>query len=272
VWLGVIVLAVVVFKLMQPKEPEYQGRKLSEWIADLSGPKHLNSSSELVVKDAKEVFLPYIEERLKNNRYPLAKNQLEIFIFNAQIKTGLGLRQSDAIQWVGCFHALELYGDDSLPVLERLMANDLTSVDAAELLVKLNAIEVLEKNACTEQLLSIRVLAARSLGGVTQRKEDAVRILLPLTYESESRLVTTAIYSLGALTALPKTVVPRLRQLLASTDGYVQIQAVYALKEYGTNAAEAEPELVKILKSTNDSLIRSATRDALGKVAPRLSL
>ena len=32
--LGVIVLTVVGFEAMQSKEPEYQGRKLSEWIAD----------------------------------------------------------------------------------------------------------------------------------------------------------------------------------------------------------------------------------------------
>ncbi|MGV3755839.1 MAG: hypothetical protein ACO1QS_10700 [Verrucomicrobiota bacterium] len=78
VLLGVIVLAVAGFKAMQPKEPEYQGRKLSEWIADLYGPSHLKRSSEAVVKEAKDIFLPFIEERLKSTKFPRSKSQLEV--------------------------------------------------------------------------------------------------------------------------------------------------------------------------------------------------
>ena len=269
--LGVIVLAVVGFKAMQPKEPEYKGRRLSEWIADLYGPSHLKRSSEAVVKEAKDVFLPFIEYQLRNTEFPRSKSQLEVWIFNAQVATGIGFRQSSTVQWDGCFNALKLYGNDALPVLERLLTNNSTSLDAANLLVKLNAIEVLEKYARPEQPLFTRILSANSLGEVTQRKADAVKVLIPMTTESNSELVQTAIYSLGNLTATPEAVIPRLCELLESKDGHVQRSAIHALGKFGTNAVHAKGALEKIIKTTHDYLIEGAAQDSLNKVtAPQI--
>lgn len=251
---------------MQPKEPEYQGRRLSEWIADLYGPSHLKRSSEAVVKEAKDVFLPFIEQHLKNAKYPKSKSQLEVWIFNFQAATGIGFRQSTTVQWDGCFNALELYGHDALPVIERLMTNNSTCKESADLLVRLNAIEVFEKNSRHDQLLFTRVLSAHSLAEVTQRKEDAVKILLPLTSESDSTLTRTATYALGRLATSPETVIPKLCELLESNDGYIQLAAIHALGNFGTNAVQAEPILIRITKITHDSIIRGAAQDSLEKV------
>ncbi|MGV3755838.1 MAG: HEAT repeat domain-containing protein [Verrucomicrobiota bacterium] len=147
------------------------------------------------------------------------------------------------------------------------MKNNPTSIDAANLLVKLNAIEAFGKNARPEQLLVTRVLSAQSLAEVTQRKEDAAKILLPLTSETNIGLVQTSTYALGNLATTPETVVPRLCELLESNNGYVQLAAINALGNFGTNAVQAEPALRRIAKTTQDYFIGRAVKDTLGKIS-----
>jgi HEAT repeat protein len=266
VLLAVIVLAVVGFRAMQPKEPEYQGRKLSEWIADLYGPSHLKRSSEVVVKEAKDVFLPFIEERLRNTKPPQFKTQLQVYLFNAQAATGLGFRQSDTVQWAGCFNALELYGVDALPVLERLLLEKHTSEEAAAILAKLSAVDVLKKGTESSRDRYVQQHSISGLGKVTQRKSEAAEVLLQLTRGTKRSVVTSAIYSLGSLAAVPETVVPRLCELLKSKDEFVQIQSIHTLVEFGTNAMVALPLLLELKTSSVDPIVRNAADNSANKI------
>lgn len=268
VLLGVIVLTVVVFKAMQPKEPEYEGRKLSEWIADLGEDPPKALEAEGIIKKVPELVLPFVEQRIFQNPQPIALSPLERFLGKIDARI-VGKRRSKAYQWTVDFAALRVLGTNSFPVLERLMVNFESSSKACEVLATLDAVEILEKGAQQGQKPWPRYSSISALGKVANRKDDANKVLLQLTHDSDTAIVLHSVSSLQELDTYPDVMVPRLVELIGQGDEDLQLHLIQNLNRYGTNASAAIPLLKRIesTSKTNTSL-NTLAREVLGQIAP----
>ncbi len=268
VLLAVIVLAVVGFKAMQPKEPEYQGRRLSDWIADLNEPPPKNTEAEKVIKEIPEQVLPFVEQRILRNRDPIpeALSANERFLMGIQ-NTIFGKRYSSEYQWAANFEALRILDTNSLPVLERLLFRPESHSTAANLLANMDAIEVLTKGASTNQLASTRWNAINAFGGIPGRKIEATDVLVPYLQDSNEGIAIAAISSIGDLQCRPEVVVPQLCNLLDKKSDLIAYNAAYALARYGTNAMMAIPVLQK-MKASGSMLLQNGAEAALQQIAP----
>jgi HEAT repeat protein len=260
--LGVIVLAGVVFKAMQPKEPEYQGRKLSEWIADLNKQPPKSTEAEIAIRQMKKEALPLIERRLTPAEHKPTK--LETFLYHLQMKMGL-YEQKTFYGWEDSFKAMEILGDDSLPALERLLEHPHIGGRAAYALARLEAVQALERGAATNKNPYCRWHSVQALSGVSQRKEEATAVLLRLTYDAETGIVAAAVSGLGWLGGNSETVVPRLCEMVENADERIKPEIVFALELLGTNATQAIPSLLKI-KGSGDAELRKLAQRALDHI------
>jgi len=264
--LGVIVLMVVGFKVMQPKEPEYQGRKLSEWIADLGEGPPKNTEAEVVITQMQGVVLPFVEARLLQNEDPSVMPGAKRLLLGVKNRI-VGRRHSMDYQWEVDFLALGLLRTNSIPVLKRLMLSEAYCGDAMKILAKLDQIEVLEPATKPNHKEFIRWNAVFALQDVPTRREAAAEIVIPLVHDDDSGIAIVAIGTLGALQQKPRIVVPLLCGLLDSKNSQVVFNAVYALERYGTNAMEALPKL-QVLKNSPEPSVRNGAISAIQQINP----
>ncbi len=265
--LAVFALVVIGFLVMQPKEPSYQGRRLTEWMADLKkGRVSSNTQAEEAIRQMKTAALPFLEAGLSRSLNPMPRSPFSERYQNLMQKTYLRDRAVEQERWERSFLALEILGSDAVPVLERLMDNSETSIEAAEILGKLDAIEILEKGVDRARDFGSRLGAVNGLGHVSQRKDQAGPLLLALTHDPDPRIVGAAARGLATLAYKPEESVPRLRELLQSKDRSIRWGMVYALRNFGPAAASAIPDLQKMdtagnadLANERDKTVRAIT-------------
>lgn len=266
-----IVFAVVVigFVVMQPKEPSYQGRRLTEWMSDLKhGRSPLNTPAEEAIRQMKTPALPFLEADLSRSLNPMPRSEFSERYQNLMQKTYLRDRAVEQERWERSFLALEIIGPDAIPVLERLMDNAETSTEASGLLGKLDAVEILEKGINPARDFRARLGAVNGLGQVSQRKDQAVTLLLALTQDPEPRIAGAAAWGLGTLAYKPEESVPRLRELLQSKERSVRASAVYALAYFGSAAVSAIPDLQK-MDTTGDTNLAMERDKAMAAIGSR---
>lgn len=253
---------MVGYKAMQPKEPEYQGRKLSEWIADLNEPPPKYDAAVASIRQMKQTALPIIEARLIKGR---KRGGWERFLLTLDGKTGVGRRYSEAFQWEVDFKALEAIGNDAIPVIERLFTVESAASPATRTLAELEAVESLNRACQPNQKGRLRLCAIAALLDIKRRREEVSPILIHLTGDNDSDVKISAVEALGILTVLPEKAIPRLCELLETEKDDVKEAAIYSLQAYGTNALTAVPALQK-LAAGNDITLRAAAQEALSKI------
>ncbi len=268
---GVIVLAVAGFKAMQPKEPEYQGRKLSEWIADLNEPPPKNLEATKVVKKIPELVLPFVEQRLFKNRDPRREflPVLQRYIRGIHDRM-LGERNTKAYQWRVDFEVLRVLGTNAFPVLERLMLNSESNYEACRLLAELDAVELLQKNAQKSSSDWVRCEAVTALGEVTGRKNDARKMLLQLTHDPDWIITLRSVDALEKLDTPSDVMVPRLCELIDKGDEDTKLYLISLLGKYGVDAVPAVPLLEKIRATASNSLYE-VSQETLGRIVVKTS-
>ncbi len=209
--------------------------------------------------------LPLIERRLTPTEHN--PTRFETFLYHLQMKIGL-YEQETTYGWEDSFRALEILGDDSLPVLERLLEAPHSGGRAADALARLEAIQALERGAATNQNPYTRWHSVQALGGISRRKFEAGVVLLRLTHDTEQGIVAAAISGLGQLGENPETVVPKLCEMMESADERIKPEIVFALEKYGTNATQAISLLQKV-KSSGDPDLRNLAQRALDSIEPK---
>jgi hypothetical protein len=241
--LAVFALVVIGFLVMQPKEPSYQGRRLTEWMADLNGPPPARTQAEEAIRQMKATALPYIENILSKSLNPEPKRDFQRKFQNLMEAIYLRDQQAERTRWEANFRALDVFGADALPVLERLMGNPECKDEATVRLGQLDAVDILEKGTAPHNEILARVGAIGGLGLIPKRKAEAFDLLLPLTHDSDPRIAGGAAHALSQLQYEPETTISRLSELLQSNERSVRWSAAYSLRTFGTNAASAIPIL-----------------------------
>ncbi len=132
VLVGIIVLTVAGFKAMQPKEPEYQGRKLSEWMAMVSlNPNVINPAANEALYAMRHEALPIIERNLLNLEHIGKAPDWKKRIWDWQIKYKIGAKHTWWHHYDSNLGALRVLGTNAIPTLKRLAEDSHTVMSAS---------------------------------------------------------------------------------------------------------------------------------------------
>jgi hypothetical protein len=260
VLLGVIVLTVAGFKAMQPKEPIHHGKRLSVWIMDLWG-SNRNAAQAVIQKD-EAVFLPFIETSMRASPDTRNSNGLEHFLRSMQAYFN---PHPQVIHQAVYFDALELFGTNSIPTYARVLDVPHLSERAAAQLARLGAFEFIETKVLRHASAEARLSACHELGLVTNRKDEAVTLLMQFTHDRDPGVQVAAVASLGVLMTRPAETTPRLIELLETRHDRVRLETIWTLGIFGTNAAAAIPALEKI-SATGEASFKGTANAALKKI------
>lgn len=244
--------------MLRPVEPKYQGRMISDWIADLYEPPPKYDAAINAIREMKQAALPIIEIRM-------LEGHEKTFINSIYYNSPLGRRYSRSYLWKADLKALRVIGKDSIPVLERLLESWDGCSPAAMVLVEMDELEVLSAHCTNMQFDNTKVIICEALGSGAQRKDVAADILLRMTSDHNADVRISAIHALGDLQAAPVKVIPRLCAILEDGDPTTQEAVILSMVEYGTNAVSAIPTLVRISNRGNDMLAKEAL-DAIAQI------
>jgi hypothetical protein len=282
---GLMAAGVVAF-LVWPgeREPEYKGKKLSEWLrlhqatrgtpADreaISALEHIGTNAIPMMLEwlryepsagtkAVYAFADRLPHRLASNRIVRRLSGLDKFERARMAEATLCHLGPEATRSV-------------IPELVRMMANP-------SILVSLRAIcalptfgkEVLgpmltavsNTNHPQRCVIADMIPCIRGLG---TNGDLAVPVLLECIRDRDSALAESALESLGKLGRKPQIVVPVLIDFLMNTNMAIRYKAIEALAGFGTNAQPAVPALFKLLEDKN-GLMQFVANRTLMQVSP----
>jgi hypothetical protein len=271
------------------REPFYQGRKLSEWAADVSmhydlegDPNQLRTSGEGVaairalgaecLPQAVKWLSPDPADALKRKGLDLIEKlngKLGWSVFDTQ-----GFEPDDkSSDGVKIFAVLGSNAIPAIPQLARLMestneeeawpaAEALSFIGPAALPTFLNAL--LSTNRTTVQI------AIRALAVLNTNAAAATPTLLRFLRSNHLGLADDAAFALVSINPDPAPVLPALLERLETTRANPSQMTLFAISRYGTNANAAAPILVGTIKSRASILDCAFAIQALGKIDPKL--
>jgi HEAT repeat protein len=113
-----------------------------------------------------------------------------------------------------------------------------------------------------------RVTAIRALAAISKNVEH-VDLFLELLEEEHYAVPYAAIEAIGEMGKVAKTAIPRLIELLETSEGNdIRREICEALSKFGPDAKDAVPVLINLLDKRTDELLRRDAVDALGKIGP----
>src|SRR4051812_29394846 len=275
-------LAGVVVFLIWPRarEPEHQGKTLSEWLRDPPGTLDLPVVAVRAIgTNAVPWLLKWIQEErpasksLKANLRTLLRREYGEVPRIPVLKTWLD-RPTDDNRDKGLkgFYLLGPRASSAIPELTRLMNESRSPVVSA------NAVSAL--GAIGQEALPILVAAldnprAQNRGNVAYRiatmasrgtdAKAAVPVLIKCLRDTDTEVAEAAARSLGGLALSPETVVPALTNAMQDRRVVVRVASIRALEEFHARAEAAIPQLVARLADGDPAVAQSAA-GALGRI------
>lgn len=286
--LGVLVGIGVVAFWSGEKEPEYRGKRLSEWLREYRQP--LGARVPITSEEAADAVrhigtnaLPFLVKWIRDDEdMPKWKAQLfhVVYIWNSpsfprnQALEIIAHRQLLAHNATWAFEILGERARDAIPELIRV-AKDGNQLSAFKALM---ALSCLGQDAlspllafASDRSFKWRMQAISVLGEMAGRgggpAHAAVVCLIEHLKESDPKIVCAAANALGALNLEDEISVPPLADLLQSTDEGIRESGLANLGRFGVRARPALPQVLAALKDSNGDVRRSAT-NALQKIAP----
>ena len=283
--LGLMAAGVVAF-IVWPgeREPEYKGKKLSEWLR-----RHRDSVSEQaeaanavrrigtnavpwLLKWMDYSDLPPWKERLFRSaaKYPRIRNS-KLF------RSALRATESDR-NFMAAAYGFEILGADAKEAIPTLswMLNDSTQGGkggrAASALGQIGR-EALPAllSALADESHSNRLWIAYCIGRMKDLGPDAdesLPVLIRCMKSTDKALAGVAAKALGKLRPNPDLAIPALREALHDPDLYLRIPAITALGEYAEQARSAVPDLLEVMNDL-DIGVRYCATNALNMVEGR---
>jgi hypothetical protein len=264
-------IAVVACFLVQPREPRYQGKRLSAWLKDLESwngdtndPPFLAFSK--MGTNAIPALLKVIESGGPGFERAISKfNRKQSLV---KIPFGTPWHQVTAATWA--FHAIGTNARPALPTLTNwLFGTNLSrAYTSSSALAGIGADAIPSLLAAlTNQNWVIRHAAASGLGWVRSDFDSIVPSLLA-SLDDENRTVRYAVViSLGQLHWRPERVVPALTNELRANDNLLRMLILNSLGEFEGQATSAVPVIMGALKDS-DEFVRDSAAAALKKIDP----
>jgi hypothetical protein len=261
-----------------PKEPEYHGKKLSEWLGRNMRPNGDTTDAVCAMgTNALPQLVSWLDYERPSWQYELMRTGWKISprlwnkFYGDDLKT---VRMNNAV-WA--FIILGARAAPAVPGLVHIMktgrAN--SAATAAYVLGGLGEeavpvlLEILTNRQSFPKLTPGTVTSM--IRGPLTNGAVLVPVLVPYLTNPNPKLRASAAQMLGKLRAEPDTVVPRLADLVHDEDGYTQYRAIEALQGFATNARPVVPALLPLL-SDSDRGVRDAATNALSAIAPEVLL
>jgi HEAT repeat protein len=263
------------------REPEYNGKKLSEWLAlQNDRPEDVEVAVRVIGTNALPVLVKCAEYQLPHWRLRLLKlyEKFPLFLIRASVASFIAgdARQLRAFNSVFGFRVLGTNALAVAPELARFLADKrnreretvaraLAYVGGPDSLSPLLA-AVQDKTTSDIQ----RAGFANAISHLNYRGPDlsnAVPVMIACLEESNRFVPSLAATALGNFLLQPDQCVPVLTKALESPDYRVRRNAIRSLGKFGPQATNA---LDAISKSLNDSRqdVRTQATNALRQIAP----
>jgi hypothetical protein len=239
---GGVIVSVIVWQLLQWREPVYQGESLSSWLNNVDSTGKLSASAAEAVRQMGTEALPTLlrmlrakDSSLKLKLIDWAERQPIVKIKHTPAEE-LNLRAKCA------FAALGAKAQSAVPALIEI-ANQKISLES-------------------------QTDAIHALGFIGPPAKEAVPSLLRWATNADQEVRFGAIYALGEIHAEPERVLPVLINALHDPASGVQHGAVWALQYFGPDAKVAVPALAELLNAPYDYESRFAATNALKAIDP----
>ena len=220
------VLAVLCWILWPAREPEYDGKSLSSWLADedwvqsVHGNNRLSTNSTFALQQMGTNALPYLISRMafRDSALNLKLDSILMYLPGARMLASASSKYDDALRG---FDVLGPLGKDAVPDLLRIYRR-----------LPYNEVQ--------------REYIAGIFGRIGSAAEPAVADLAwAVLHDPDQEERTCAAYALGKICARPEIAIPALISALGDSVERVRFTAAKALGEFGPAARAAVP----ILKS-----------------------
>ena len=290
------------WQVVRPREPVYQGRRLSAWLERFS-PDGDTPDVDEAVRTVGTNTIPLLLQNLqaKDSRLRLMLSVLGLEYTPARIRhmraekgfSALGADASNAVP-----NIIEVYEQNTSPSARQAAANALVEIGPASK----QAIPALIKSTASTNS-DVRAFALYTLGRMAFESESVASVLIKALLDPDREVRYQAAYGLanlafmggdarpavpaliealqdnymgvrgGAAHALghihsdPGIVVPALVKSLHDPDTSVRTHAASALGEFGTNGKPAIAALTGLLSETNQDASSAAT-NALKRIDP----
>jgi len=281
---------VFLFKPRQKEEPQYKGKRLSEWLLsayhdDRSGPTVFGTDS---MHDALAHMgtnaLPFLIKWIQYEPLPWPKllqsiwNKLPRIIRYGRLAQGVEqMRMAEAAR-----EGLVLLGPEARTAIPQLIriVTDPDHHSAMTLARSTSGLERLGTNSVPVLVSALfdpeqrnRYMIVEVLGLMLMldrtNATEVVPVFLGCLEDTEASVVTSAARALGNAALEPASVVPGLTRMLQHSNAWARATAATSLGRIGAPASSAVPSLISILSDTELRVRREAT-NALLKVAPEM--
>ncbi|HXT41830.1 MAG TPA: HEAT repeat domain-containing protein [Candidatus Angelobacter sp.] len=275
--IGVIALVFLLAILLRPREPAYQGKRLSQWMEDFDGDQETEDRAMVAVKAIGTNAVPFLLDVIRAKE-PVWEPKLVWLEWKLM---GLsGHREpwpgntptfKHQMRAIMAFQALGSSAEVAIPELTVLLQAEDTAGHAALALASIgsNAVPSLA-TALTNSNAKIRAFTAIALGGVSSESTTIVPLLIHSLKDDSYSVRGMAARSLGELRQFPELVVPALLEALQETNIFVRSSSAWALGRLGAPAKAAVPALLKAQSDPEEQVSRAAAY-ALKQIDPQVA-
>jgi hypothetical protein len=268
--LGLVVVLGVLYGT-GPREPAYQGKRLSQWLEVSDRDQEAREQATTAVRAIGREALPTLLNMIGRKDSWLKRRLLAWDQQRDSSRLGLAGAARDRRLAAAGFQMLGPAAKPAFPELARLFQDPelAQTVGWAILTVGPEAIAVL-RGGLLNSNVAIRYASASALSSAGTNGAVAVPDLIRALKDPHYAVRAAAAGALGRLHCEPARVVPTLAASLKDPDPIVRRVAVTALGEFGREASASVPALRQFLTSTDptDVCWQGETRKALENIEP----
>jgi HEAT repeat protein len=249
-----LIIAIISAAFSGTREPEYEGRKLTQWLEDLrhspSGSPFARTNAIIAIRHMGTNAVPYLltmlharDSRLKTKCMDLLSRQrLVDFHFRYDFE-----RRDDALRGLG---ALGSDARAAIPEVAKLMNDRLLAQMAAYTLHQIGADAV---PALNQALRSTNTWARSQAAGFlgVSGDEASVPSLIAALKDPDFITKSRATHALSRFPEQADVIVPALTDCLNDSYDTFRMNAARALGAFGKKAKPAFPNLMTMVTSTN---------------------
>ena len=249
----VILLPTLFFVFLVPKEPVYEGRPISQWLEQMSGPVGGSAGAvssqalpKLVQREPGEEAVPALRSVLRRGRtlgsrlyarfYPKLPPVLmrKLPVPNPGRDAELRYRGALILYYIG-------------PKAKTALADLIY--------------------ALSDQSAEVRRVAATAIGAVDANSPRAASALSTALSDPAPGVRKAVVKALGQTTRDRSSASFEIAAALKDTDPSVRVEAALMLKNFGPGAKGVVPALIQALRDTDQDVVLFAAQ-ALGKIGP----
>ncbi len=257
------------------KEPEYQGKKLSEWV-ELASNTQEEQKAQSAVRQIGTNALPWLLKWTKHEPWHEKHHGILIAFLPTTLKeriSATGWKQTGLA--AKGFQALGAQATPAIPQLNTIVHGEqwASSLIALDALVEIGepAVPALQGIMADPQWLLRQnaIIAIGNAGRLGTNELAAINLLIPALYDTNRQFAFMAATMLKCFGDQTERVVPELVQCLNSSDPELQVAAIASLGHFAKKAESAAPNLTLKLE-VPDRRIRLEATNALRRIAPEV--